>query len=102
MTVEKLRKQEPLIKHILEEYPETRGDDFLLYAEVIREYNPELLTLSAGSFLVGHSHYNVPNIKSVERVRRRLQAKYPELTSPKAKAKRSEEEQAYIGYAVEG
>ena len=100
MTVQKLRDLEKVIKPILEEIPQTRNDDYLLYAEVIKAYKPELLKLSAITFLIGHRELNVPNIKSVERARRKIQEKHPELASERAKKKRAEEEQAYIGYAL--
>lgn len=98
MTVEKLKKLENVIKPILEEQPQTREDDFLLYAEVIKEYKPELLNLSARTFLVGHNELNVPNIKSVERARRKVQEKHPELASERAKMRRAIEQQAYVQY----
>jgi hypothetical protein len=98
MTVEKLKKLENVIKPILESQPQTREDDFLLYAEVIKEYKPELLNLSARTFLVGHNELNVPNIKSVERARRKVQEKHPELASERAKRRRAIEQQAYVQY----
>lgn len=100
MTVEKLRKLENVIKPILEDKPQTREDDYLLYAEVIRKYRPELLELSARTFLKGHNELNVPNIKSVERARRKVQEKYPDLASERAKKKRAKEEQTYVQYAL--
>lgn len=100
MTVNKLIKQEQIIKPILEKHPETRGDDFLLYAEVIREYRPELAQLSVIDFFVAHKDLYCPSYESVSRVRRRLQAKYPELCSDEAKAKRAKEETQYKSYAL--
>lgn len=99
MTVEKLRKLEEVIKPILEEQPQTREDDFLLYAEVIRVYNPALLLISTKRFLLSHNALKVPNIKSVERARRKIQEKFPELASERAKRKRAEEQASYISYA---
>lgn len=101
MTVNKLLKQEEIVKPILEKFPETREDDFLLYAEVIREYRPELADLSVLHFFVAHKHLYCPSYNSITRVRRRLQKKYPELLSEKAKAKRAKEEAVYREYAKE-
>ena len=101
MTVGKLKKLEKVIKPILENQPQTRDDDFLLYAEVIRQYNPELLKLSTFSFLVSHNIYEVPNIKSIERARRKIQEKFPELASERAKRKRAEEQVTYIRYSAD-
>ena len=99
MTVEKLKKLEDVIKPILKEQPQTREDDFLLYAEIIKAYNPKLLQISARTLLICHNELNVPNIKSVERARRKIQEKCPELASERAKRKRAKEEQAYIAYS---
>lgn len=102
MTVEKLRNIEKTVKTILEEQPETRGDDFLLYWAVIKRFNSDLLSLPIGGVLLHHIELGVPNIKSVERARRKAQRKHPELLSEEKKKKRAEEEQAYIEYAVGG
>lgn len=99
MTANKLRKQEQVIKPILEQYPETRGDDFLLYAEVIRECRPDLANLSVIGFLLAHKDLCCPSYDSVTRVRRRLQSKYPELCSDKVKEKRARQEAEYRAYA---
>lgn len=99
MTANKLVKQEQVIKPILEKHPETRGDDFLLYAEVIRECRPELAELSVIDFFVAHRDLYCPSYESVSRVRRRLQAKHPELCSEKVKEKRAKEEIEYRAYA---
>ena len=100
MTVNKLIKQESIIKPILEEHPETRGDDFLLYAEVIREYRPELAELSVLDFFVAHKDLYCPSYESVSRVRRRLQAKFPELCSDEVKAKRAKQQAEYKTYSL--
>ena len=99
MTANKLVKQEEVIKPILEQHPETRGDDFLLYAEVIREYRPELAELSVIDFFVAHKELYCPSYESVTRVRRRLQEKHPELCSDKIKEKRAKEQNEYKAYA---
>lgn len=99
MTIEKLKKLEDVIKPILEEQPKTREDDFLLYAEVIHQYDANLLGLPTGIFLLAHKDFRVPNIKSVERARRKIQEKHPELASERSKKKRAEEQAKYIAYA---
>ena len=99
MTVKKLKKLEDMIKPILKEQPQTREDDFLLYAEIIKACNPKLLQISARTLLICHNELNVPNIKSVERARRKIQEKYPELASERTKRKRAEEKGAYNTYS---
>ena len=101
MTTEKLLKQEDIVKPILEEYPETRDDDFLLYAAVIEKCRPDLQNLSVIDFLTMHKDLYCPSYESVSRVRRRLQNKYPELASERAKARRSKQEAEYRAYAKE-
>jgi hypothetical protein len=101
MTVEKLRDLEKVIKTILEEKPQTREDDYLLYAELIARYDNRLLEYPARTFLQYHNELNLPNIKSVERARRKVQEKHPELASERAKRKRAEEQQAYMNYALD-
>lgn len=99
MTVEKLKKLENVVKPILEEQPQTRNDDYLLYAVVIEKLNDTLLALPTGLFLYRHKDFNVPNMKSVERARRKIQEKHPELASDRAKKKRAEEQATYIAYS---
>lgn len=101
MTVEKLKDLEKVIKPILEEKPQTRDDDYLLYAELIAKYVPKALEYPARTFLQYHNELNIPNIKSVERARRKVQEKHPELASERARKKRAEEQQAYVGYALD-
>lgn len=98
MTVEKLKKLENVIKPILEEQPQTREDDLLLYAEIIKRYKPNLHRVNVITFLEYHNDLNVPNIKSVERARRKVQEKHPELASERAKRRRAIEQQAYVQY----
>jgi hypothetical protein len=98
MTVEKLRDLEKVIKPILEEKPQTRDDDYLLYAEIIAKYVPKALEYPARTFLMYHNELKIPNIKSVERARRKVQERYPELASERAKRKRAIEQQTYVEY----
>lgn len=101
MTKELLKKHEDIVKPILERFPETRSDDFLLYAEVIREFRPELANVPVMEFLTGHRNLLCPSYESITRVRRRLQAKFPELVSERTKEKRLKQEAEYRAYARE-
>lgn len=102
MTTKKLLKLEGIVKPILEESFLARNDDFYLYGQVIAALCPECEEIPLYSALIDHLHYGLPNIKSVERVRRKLQAKYPELESERAKQRRAKEESAYVEYAKIG
>ena len=99
MTVKKLKKLEDIIKPILKEQPQTRDDDFVLYAEIIKSYDPKLLQISARTVFIRHEELKIPNIKSVERIRRKIQEKCPELASERTKRKRAEEKEVYITYS---
>ena len=101
MTVEKFKNQEKIIKPILEELPETRGDDFLLYLAVIERCRPDLQNLSVSAFFKLHKDLYCPSYDSVTRVRRRLQKKHPELCFEEAKHKREKEREVYTQYAKE-
>ena len=100
MTVEKLYRLEDIVKPILEKSEEARNDDFYLYSEVLWELCPHALTVSAATLLRNNKALGVPSYKSVERVRRRIQAKCPELESERAiKKRKKEEEVVYKEYA---
>ena len=99
MTVKKLKNLEKVVEEILKTSPYARDNDCYLYASVIRRCNPYVLYRTVGEFFTTNHLFDVPNIKSVERARRKVQEKHPELASERAKKKRAEEQQAYIEYA---
>ena len=99
MSVNKLLKLEDLIKPILEEYELARNDDYYLYCKVLEITNPEAMQYSMFSCLMRHKELRLPSYESVSRVRRRLQAKYPELESEKTRKRRLKEEAEYKEYA---
>lgn len=102
MTVEKIKKLEDMIKPILEDYSIAREDDLILYGIFFSEYYPELLHIPVRTFLLEHKLWGVPNIKSIERARRKVQEKFPELASERAKRKRAKEQATYEEYARGG
>jgi hypothetical protein len=103
MTVDKLQNIEKAVEKILRRFPETRGDDYLLYLAIVTRYRPDLYDRPISDFLMHHKELNVPNVKSIERARRKMQAKYPELAAnDDVKKNRKEEEKAYVAYALEG
>lgn len=100
--MEDLKNLTKLVKTVLEEYPATRDSDNLLYLVVCKQLNPSVDLFPFGTVITNLESYGLPNIKSVERSRRRLQAKYPELSSTeKVKAMRSELEAEFKAFAVE-
>ena len=104
----KLLKITELVKGVLEEYPETRNDDNLLWLETMREAaykNNCVYALDLGLTYIMHNirALNLPTFESVSRARRKLQAKYPELRgTERARKRRAEKEIIYKEYAKNG
>lgn len=84
------------VEYILNRYPETRGDDGLLFLYLVRLVLPETpnkkAILNAIEFL---NNADIPNFKSVLRSRQAVQADYPELKIEPAAQNRFELEQEY-------
>ena len=108
MTIKNTAK---IVKKILQEQPETRGDDYLLWLKVIEEETsgdvlgianlaPISRTLTVEEFLQTAKKRGVPCFETVSRARRKLQAKYPELRATKpVQEARAEKEVEYIEFA---
>jgi hypothetical protein len=98
--MENLKSTTDLVKRILEEVPETRSDDMLLYYRVCEAKNRVSLGLPFGMVLVNMKDFKLPSFKSVERCRRKLQRAYPELSAnEEVETLREVQEEKYIGYA---
>ncbi len=78
--------------------PETRKDDMILTAEII---NNTELNISNGKkdYIIkicrNWSELGLPNIKTIERHRRKEQSLHPELIDRETELKRREEEKIY-------
>lgn len=91
---------EPIVKEILKTNKATREDDNLLFIEVVYRLKPELVNKNFGYVFNHSAELGLPNFKSVERARRKLQKNYEELASSKRmQAIRKEEEKKYIEYS---
>ena len=103
--MEKLRNIEKLVYNILQEIVAARGDDYLLFYLVVREYfnaNPQLGDIDRVPFaeiMCGHYHYGIPSYETVTRTRRRIQAELPELKTESVARRRRKEEQKFRAYA---
>ena len=96
----KLIRTSILVKAILEECPETRDDDNLLYLKACQFYNPSNGMFPFATVLTNSASYFIPSYKSVERARRKIQAEHPELAAKrKVKEKRIKAEQDYKSFA---
>lgn len=93
-----------LVKGILEEYPDTRNSDNILYVRVCeqvgKEHGININKMSMPFFLLNLKDYNMPQYETVGRCRRKLQAKYPELAADAdVEAQRELNEDAFKKYA---
>ena len=86
-----------LVKKLLQEKEELRGDDDFLYCEVIKNIYPNILNLTAEQFFYKRKNYKIPSFESVSRCRRKLQEEHPELRPPKKvqEARQIQEEKFY-------
>lgn len=100
MNQTKFLQQEAAITAILEEKPQTRDDDCILYAEVLRRHYPDAFSLGLIEAFVNHATLKIPSYESVTRVRRKVQAQREDLTSERARRKRAKEAEIYREYAA--
>ena len=95
----RIKKVEPLVYNALVDNPSARTDDFILVAEVFKEFLP------AGAMFEKvceyHAQLGLPSFASIIRIRRKLQRKYPELVNEKTAEMRTKAETDYKGYALD-
>lgn len=73
--MKKLKDLEKKVRKILRENPSTRGDDDLLYLDVLDDMKINLTDFTAQSFLLNYRKMGIPTIETVGRCRRKIQAK---------------------------
>lgn len=96
MTTAQLIGQEAMILEVLQDMEAARSDDYILYAEILDRFYPEVARMPFREALMLH---DVPSYESIARVRRKVQRKYPEYESERAKKKRAVLENEYRAYA---
>ena len=74
-----MRRIQEIVEHCLRECEGTRSSDRYLYHQVISILKPSLLNQSVRTFLIDGIELGYPKFDSISRIRRKLQAKYPEL-----------------------
>lgn len=94
----KIQKVQPLVYEALEDYPETRDDDFLLIYRVLKNFVTTDMNIE--TVLQYHVQLGIPSFASIIRIRRILQTKFPHLEGKKAKAVREAEEMEFRQYAL--
>ena len=92
-------KVEPLVKSALVNYPETRGDDYVLILKVLETFVTPTLSLDA--VFKNHVILGIPSLETITRCRRKLQALDPSLRDEKAEKIRAEEEVEFRYYSKE-
>ncbi|MFR5291173.1 MAG: hypothetical protein ACLTGC_03865 [Eisenbergiella sp.] len=80
-----LKNVSSLVKQILEDNPDARNSDNVLYLEVLRYYSSkkdiDLYRLSVPDFLMKLEQKGFPAFETVRRSRQKVQATYPNLAA---------------------
>lgn len=99
--MKQLRKLEKIVKKILKEKPVARGDDDLLYLDVLDEMKVNISDFTAESFLLNYRKMGIPTIETVGRCRRKVQAKDNSLKpTPEIGLKRKQMENSFYDYSL--
>lgn len=99
--MKKLMNTTKVVKAILEEAPETRDSDYLLWLRTIEQTTPASEYALPFAYVVRNINFlGLPNYETISRVRRKLQEKYPELRGTKRKrAYREKNEERFIKFS---
>jgi hypothetical protein len=92
-------KHEAMVLEILREVEKARSDDYVLFAEVINRFYPDVADIPLRKALIEHREINLPSYETITRARRKLQNKYPEYASERTKKLREKMEAEYVAYA---
>lgn len=95
----KLQTMEKVVLEILEQSPAARKDDFVLMWLVCQKTKPEICEMRFADVMYHHKTYGLPNWKTVERCRRKVFEKRPDLIPPETAKRRHKEEEEYIAYS---
>lgn len=97
----KLKDLEKRVKSILKNNPASRGDDDLLYLDVLDEMKIDIQSFTAESFILNYRKLGIPTIETVGRCRRRIQAKDESLKpTPDVSLKRRKLENSFYNYSL--
>ena len=99
-----LRNMTELVKTILEQQPETRSSDNLLYIEVLRRCtNQRVLNMPVWMFYENLTEWHLPSIETVGRCRRKAQQENPHLkATAEVQDFRYDKETDFMRFAVKG
>lgn len=96
MTTAQLIGQEAMVLEVLQEVEAARSNDYVLFAEILYRFYPEVAN---APFYDALMFQRIPCYESITRVRRKVQRKYPEYESERAKKRRAKQELEYRAYA---
>jgi hypothetical protein len=104
--MKRLRDVSKKVKVVLSENEQARNDDNVLYLHVLRAYGNEMGLdtdrLSTSTLFLHCNELRLPSYKSVERARRLLQSKHPELKcDDNTQRARDEQEMKYEKFSRE-
>ena len=94
----RLKKIENTVVEILENYPRTRGDDWLLL-KVYLEKTIDTSVMSFATVCDHHDDLGLPSFESIRRCRQKIQAQRPELVDAATAKKRRKLIDDYKDYA---
>lgn len=96
----KLKNTKELVKAILQNDPQTRNSDMLLYLKVCKIKNTTALDLPFAAVITQLDKLNLPPFESVRRSRQKIQEEHPELAAcDVVEGFRSENEHAFREFA---
>lgn len=89
-----------IVKYVLENYPDSRRDDFALIGRVYMALEEDtLIKKTFIDVMLNHRKYNLPSFHTITRARRKIFEQHPELKPKEATKKRAEEEKKFRRYA---
>ena len=98
-----LKNLSKIVIETLKQFDFTRGDDDLLYLNVLIKFDAKIPTenlivdMRLADFFTYRKRYGFPSFESVSRCRRKVQEEFPDLRPPKKvqEARRVQEEKFY-------
>ena len=99
-----LRTLTELVRIVLEQQPETRSSDNLLYIEVLRRCtNQRVLNMPVWMFYENLTEWHLPSIETVGRCRRKVQQENPHLkATAEVQGFRYDKETEFMRFAGKG
>lgn len=96
-----LRNMTELVRIVLEQQPETRSSDNLLYIEVLRRCtNQRVLNMPVWMFYTNLIEWHLPSIETVGRCRRKAQQENPHLkATAEVQDWRNDKETEFVQFA---